>query len=1738
MADGEETVKVLNRKRGAIKARLTCFERHVTQVAALETLSKADIINLDQRIEMIKDIVSEYDDVYGHILESIEDESLEQQFLDRDSFEHKYFTTISEAKVILARYEPTSVAASVLSQGSVGDVQSSASNNVPLTHQNTSRINLPKLKLITFTGKYAEWVPFYDTFQSLIHNNDSLTPIQKFHYLRSCLESEALQVIQNLELTSANYEAAWALLERRYKNKQLLIHTHIKGIVEHPKIVRENFVSLRDLLDAFQNHVRSLKALEQPIEQWDSILIYLITDKFDYNTKKEWESIVVKCEDPPDRETLIEFLEQRCQFLEKVDKQSVTSTRGVQFNKSHKQSHSATRMSCVSTENKYNNCPVCNQSHGVYSCRKFLDLAVKERLQEIRRLKLCINCLRPNHFTANCKSGHKCRICGRPHNSLLHIDVQSTPVVEQVSAQGAVSLGNDAAARQVNFARQSCGHQQLLPTAKIYILDSQGRKHTCTALLDSGSMSNFMTLELVDRLRLSSSSASIPVLGVNRARSQVTRRAQATILSRFGNYRRTAEFLVLPEITQFIPSQAFSINDLEMPRGINLANPDFGTPARIDVLLGVDIFWDVLGQSSGDGIPYIHETAFGSVVSGSILQQIKQKRSFCNISTLGISQQLTKFWEVEDCQPGPRSLSEEEGACEDHFVRTTRRSEHGRFIVSLPLVDALHTLGESRGQAETRFMSLERRLQSNDVFRQMYSEFMCEYEQLGHMTEVDEATDTSNHTFYLPHHGVFRQDSQTTRLRVVFDGSCSSSTGVSINNLHMVGPTIQPDLTSILINFRKHKYVITADCTKMYRSVLVEPNQRSLQRILWRSDPAGPLRAYNLNTLTYGLSSSSFMAVRCLFQLAEECSQRHPEISHIIKNNMYVDDLLAGADDSNGLSYICQTITDVFKAGGFELRKWSSNHMGVLESMRNPDVSHSVLEFGAGQSTKTLGLSWLSDTDELLYKIVRCRSEVISKRTVLSAISQIFDPLGLLMPCTVSAKIFMQRLWVAELSWDDTLPRPSQSQWLKYITELPQLNQLRIPRRVCNAGSKFQELHAFCDASQAAYGACVYVRSMDSDGNLIVRLVCSKTRVAPLKAITVPRLELLGAQILCRLADSVVKSLDISFKNIYYWCDSTIVLAWINTKPHLLKTFVSNRVIDIQSRSNSDRWHYIPTRQNPADLLTRGISPSELMSSNLWWNGPPFLAHFDAAMWPTPAGIPSELPEVKSDVHSHVSVKGEPLINFENFSSLSKLERIMSYCLRFIHNCRVSADNRRHGCLTRSEVHTSHLVLLKLIQGDTFRAEINSLSNNQSVGKKSKLHSLNPILDHNGIIRVNGRLRNSKYNFEKKFPVLIPGNHHLTKLLIHKEHNRLLHAGPQQVLASLREAYWPLSARSSVRKVIHECVQCFRARPKQAPVLMGSLPEERTSPSYAFQFTGTDYAGPFLIKDRKGRGARISKCYVCIFVCFSTKAVHIELVSDLSTEAFILALRRFVSRRSMPSKIFSDNGTNFVGAHSRLRELGKFLLDNAEDIQGAMLNENLNWHFIPAYTPHMGGIWEAGVKSVKSHLNRVMGNLSLTFESFYSVLVQIEAVLNSRPLTPVSSDPMDFTAITPAHFLVGRPLTGVPDPDVTFIKASKLSEYQHMQQLVQHFWKRWATEYVSQLQVRTKWQSNSSNIKKGTVVIIKDDRLPPLRWSLGRIETLHPGNDGIVRVVTIRTQRGLIRRGMTKICPLPLDDEN
>lgn len=582
-----------------------------------------------------------------------------------------------------------------------------------------------------------------------------------------------------------------------------------------------------------------------------------------------------------------------------------------------------------------------------------------------------------------------------------------------------------------------------------------------------------------------------------------------------------------------LPSYTIPQSALEGLPNLEFADPQFYKSSQIDVLLGADILPSILLKGSHPNICGTllgQETIFGWTITGpvsnSIAKSISSFSTRISLSTEArIEKLLTNFWEVEDIPV--KLVKESDIICEKIFQNTTTRSENGRYVVTLPFKDPDHiNLGHSRSIALAQFLRNEVRLNRNALLKEQYDTVIQEYLDLGHMRPVPPSNRSDN--FYLPHHAVYKPDSTTTKLRVVFNASSLSSNGSSLNDVLHPGPVLQADLTMQILKWRFFQYVFNVDITKMYRQILVNPKHTPYQRILFRTKD-NKLRDFELNTVTFGVNCAPFLAIRVLQQLSKDVQSRYPHASDIISNCMYVDDVLAGTHTKSHATQAISELREALESAGFPLRKWTSNEKDLLKIIpKEHRLRSDFLEIEEASDAKTLGIRWKADTDKFFFSPTKLLVQhSVSKREVLSQIAKLFDPAGWLAPFIIRTKMFMQEIWLQELGWDDTLPDDLRKKWHDFLSQYPRLEEVRIPRWVEFRPKGRTQIHGFCDASQRAYGAAIYKRT-ETNGTFAVHLLTAKTRVAPIKTVSLPRLELCGAVLLAELSATIMPQLPLT----------------------------------------------------------------------------------------------------------------------------------------------------------------------------------------------------------------------------------------------------------------------------------------------------------------------------------------------------------------------------------------------------------------------------------------------------------------------------------------------------------------------------------------------------------------------------------------------------------------------------------
>ncbi|GFX57950.1 integrase catalytic domain-containing protein [Trichonephila clavipes] len=1029
-------------------------------------------------------------------------------------------------------------------------------------------------------------------------------------------------------------------------------------------------------------------------------------------------------------------------------------------------------------------------------------------------------------------------------------------------------------------------------------------------------------------------------------------------LSRYGMEERFAfRFPVTPSIIH----SSLDISNVEIPKFLT-ADKSFYEANKVHALISADIFFKVLKQNTYkvNEELFFKESEFGWIACGKLEERQTDKQGQCFlVNNDSIQNTLKLFFDLEGL--GIRDdpvLHERDQAIE--IFKETVEFEKGRYIVQLPFRKSYDELSDNYPLAKQRFQNLWRGFGYDSELYQQYREIIHDYTEQGIIEEVKtEITDNElkRPIYYLPHQAVRKDGRLTSKTRIVFDAGCHQNNELSLNDCLWPGINLNPNLLDILINFRLNAIAFCSDIKQAFLQICLADEHKDAVRFLWSDDEPcvhkrPKLQVYRFNRVNFGVISSPFLLAATIRHHIEKYKHEFPDTVELLDRNFYVDDLISGGNEFEEALQTSRRAKNIIEAAGMDLRKWITNDANLMEQWKKENFNvhpvHETVSLGAN-GTKVLGLSWNTNEDYLTTD-TKSLLEFVSldkntKRFILQAVGKIFDPLGLISPFT-----------------------------------LPHLRNLKIPRLVLDSTllEDDVELHSFCDASKKAYAAAIYLRTQSRNG-ISVKLVTSKSRVAPLNCVILPRLELLGALVAARLASKVKKIVNLKRPCLQYqWTDSKIVLFWIKGNKTRWKQFVANRVNEITNLTDPHSWYHCAGKEIPADFLSRGLSADCLMSNSRWWTGAEFLSDSEF-----PKNFQQVVPELDYlTEHEKETVVQERkklseadkseetvLLNGDSSSILDellelsnnyfKVINILSYIFRFNYNCR--NKSKKVGPLTVAEFKESEIKLIKHAQRSLFdKKEIPSCISN-----------LFPFVDGEGIFRVGGRLENASVPYLHKHPAILPKGSKLSKLYFNSLHTRLFHVGPQGLLNAVRQKFWPLSGRSIARKTVHQCVACFKSRP--------------------------------------------------------------ILSSQIMAKYFV--------------------------------------------------SENIDWKCIPPKSPHFGSLWEAGVKSVKHHLERAIGNLHFTFEEFETIMIQVEGILNSRPLTPLSSDADNFDVLTTGHFLIGRPITSIPEPNLIDVNENRLSRWEKITKVVQRTWKKWKSDYLNTLQARSKWITEKNDLMIGQMVL-------------------------------------------------------
>jgi hypothetical protein len=1732
MSDLEKAQKACVAKR----EWLTSIVNDIDELIALGP-RRCTVIVLEAAIEVYNKRLSEYE-----IAQLLVEEHTEAGDLGADIAESAdYLRNVHKHKV---------AACELLAQISQSNPPSGNGSTSGDSHSQGSlspdAVKLPKLVLPEFGGKVTEWTRFWESFEASV-DKSTLPDVSKLTYLLSLLKDEAKRSVEGLPLRGDSYKVAVDVLLERFGRKEAIIFEHIQELMSLNLQGYEGKVptkTLRRIEEEVLIHVRSLENLGVRRDLYGVVLTPVILSSLSKDIILEWRRNGKGKE--ADLTFLLDFLKEEVERREMTDTLKAFSSKTPSSGKhpanqeKKKQTKfkgkspgtpvhvaSAAALSVNSKETSTCTCVFCNKSHPSEKCSNVYNLSHQQRMDIFMSNRLCFACLKPTsrgHISKTCKE--RCPICRGKHHLVLcervhNTESNSTFTPQCSRAKDSNSHTTEGASQEVHnivFAKTE-SRASLYQTAKVLVRGSKGQVQA-TVLLDCGSDRTYIKQGLAQKVGAkwigSRQFTYAPFGGGKSTKHRNLHEIDlCSILCKNESVRVQA--ISVQEITVPIVRQELPRSMESKIRHLKFADNIFDPGSiDVDILVGLDHYWSIVGQDSIklDDQLVAQDTLFGYVVSGSYRTETE-----CDIHVTSISHTLftltsnsdmpdcRQFWELDAIGIGPS----DKGRTEQHptlekFLSSVK-FDQGRYSVNLPWkADKRSQLIDNYDVAKSRLNGLLRRLDKNPSLKEAYSRTLQDMKERAFIEEVH-SRESPYPVQYLPHRPVVKEASTSTKIRPVFDASCKASNGLSLNDCLEVGPCLLPNLVEVLLRFRRWRFALSADITKAFLQIGLSEKDRDVHRFLWVVD--NQVRMFRFVRVTFGVNCSPFLlnaSIKHHLGLYTEST-----VVQELKENLYVDDWLSGADREEEVQSLYQSAQSIMADAGMTLAKWNSNS----KTFQDEIVSE------GNDYMKVLGVQWVSTDDVFCFQTLSLPDGIVAtKRLLLSVIARIYDPLGFLSPYVMSAKIMFQQVWKLGLDWDDLLPSDLEQNFQTWFNGLKILKSWYVPRKFFEKGwsgvETDLEIHGFGDASELGYGSVVYVKYGSE-----VALVMSKARIAPVKKVTLPRLELLASLLTARLISFVKKALKLKdATRTFCWSDSQVALAWIKGDPSRWKQFVANRVTEIQSLTAPSQWRYCPTGDNPADLMTRGMSAERFLQSQMWLFGPSWLPGPEDE-FPC-VGVPKQEVEESESHCGPVLVSGSvsdqvKILPCERWSSFTKSIRVLGWVMRFVSNCK---SEKVRGDLTYEEMSKAKSLLYKVVQVEVFGGELSRLEQKQSVHKNSPLFKLSPFLDDKGLVRSGTRLQLSDLSIEEKHPIILPKGH-LALLIVRHQHLLLKHGGVDTLVSSLRDSLWIIGVRGIAKSVVKHCISCQRQEARSCNAPAAPLPLDRVKQSCPFTVTGVDFAGPLFSVD-----APKQKLYICLFTCGVVRAVHLELTDSMSVPAFMLAFRRFVARRGLPSVIYSDNALTFVSFKDQFPELYG---PNAPQ-----------WKFIVPRSPWWGGFWERMVGSVKSSLRKTLGRRALTRIELETTLVEVEACVNSRPLTFVSDDIKCVQPLSPAHFLLNRRYLYQPDvAELPVVDREHLLERERLRiELLDQFWEVWRQSYLRNLPAVVHKFHQKGDLCIGSIVLIREDNIPRLRWDMGIVEKLYRSHDGIVRSAQVRISKGVRTRPIHRLHSMELTHES
>ena len=1573
---------------------------------------------------------------------------------------------------------------------------------------NKSHLKYPNLEFKKFGGDIRDWLSFWSQFKKY-HEDQRLPNEEKLQILIQATipKSRARQIVESYPPIGDNYPKLIECLTRRFGRQDLQIEVYVRELL---KLVLTNVsksTKLNSLYDQIEAQLRSLETLGVTSDTCSAMLFPLVESCLPEELLKIWERSTCFNDDDSSKvrlDQLMNFLRKEVESEERVA--LAISGFGDKFRRKEFSRDVPTATGLLTNNTGKLRCIFCSEQHYNTDCSEAKKKSIAELKQILSEKGRCHACLKFGHIASKCRTAAKlkCQTCEGRHVTLM-CPKSAKPSNEEVSRSSTEGLCNT-----LSNATYNEGFLQTL------VVNLKGKNTTrpVRVIIDTGSHRSYI------------SSVAAKEMGYEVLRKEELVHALfggfSTNVTAHNCYRVFLENADKSYSCHFeaLDQSVICTNVLGIRNGPwmkELKDLDIKindkSQAPIEILIGADIAGKLfVGEQHilKCGLVAM-KTKLGWTLMGKLTtsQGVQNPCNMIALSLFSTTTKLTDLWTLDvlgiENPEESKSRQEHEQQILDNFKKTVTRKTDGRYEVSMPWIQGHKPISNNLNIAKKRLDNLMNKLDKDgyyDEYDQVFKEWLKE-------GIIEEVNDIENNVVahYLPHRHVVKLSSTTTKLRPVFDASAKEKGSPSLNQCVEKGINLLSLIPSLLINFRKSKIGVISDIRKAFLQIELHPSDRDFLRFFWY-DKDKNLIVYRHRRVVFGVSSSPFL-LNAVIQyhlnsiLREQQGDREDTILKLM-NSFYVDNCITSLDTEEELQTFIKESTEIFAEAQFDLRMWEFTSS---DSMSESKCLSSVL-----------GMNWNRKADTLrlcLENLKQVDTVKITKKLILSVTNRIFDPLGFVSPVLLLSKMLLQKTWIIQLNWDTEVPEDIRETFLTWLNDLSCLSSISIPRWffVQKPHESQLSIHTFSDASKDAYAAVIFIRC-ETVAGISLQFVQAKSRVSPTKKITIPRLELLAASIAARLFATVKKALNYQDIPTYFWTDSTAVLSWIKLKENW-KPFVWNRIQEIRKLTKTTDWNFVPGTINPADLPSRGCSATQL-SQSCWWEGPSWLKE-DEKYWPQQSYKTDEETVMEEKKKTVTIMLSQNKIDFtwayRKFSKYEQIVRLICWIRRFFYNTTNPNSQRKGTTLQLEELREAELSLLKFVQQENFK--------NDSL---EQVHSIIPFKDDNGLIRVKTKIteRDDTENF--RYPILLPAKHPVVNRLIFDTHRKMLHAGVQTLLNSLRESYWIIGGRKTVKSVISKCGICRRFDSKRMNTPPISLPKNRVKDAAIFEVTGIDLFGPlYLVKQ--------VKIWVAIFTCAIYRAVHLELVTSLSTDSFIAALRRFIARRGRPSTIYSDNQTNFTGCQKALESL------DWEELHEFYNLERIEWKFNPPTAAWWGGWWETLIRVIKRTLFKVLQKACLNYEELETVICDSEALINSRPLTYVSEDISDLVPLTPKMFLQDIQQTGVVDLDQ--VDATHLRRrHQYKNKLKNDLQKRFRNEYLGQLILRQDNRKYNKPIKVGDIVFIENDNEKRLNWPLARVVVTIPGKDDNIRVVKLKTSSGCLFRPIQRLYPLEMNDED